>query len=357
MTGGIEAAGDLATGAIWGRAVEPHAGEAHGETPHGLCLNCGTTLTGAYCHACGQPEHIHRTLSAIWHDLAHGVFHFEGKVWRTLPMLVTRPGELTRRYIAGERARFVSPLALFLFIIFLMFAILSIAGKHLEAPDLSPGTNKQVEQGIDETITANAQTFTKLSNDRAALIKAGKPTAAVDAELDRIRKTLDRLNEVKETGDTGFARAVAKAHTGWERLDEGIKKGAENPNLLLYKLQSNAYKFSWLLIPISLPFMWLLFPWHRRVHLYDHTVFITYSLSFMTLFFVSLSLAVAAGLPTVPTIWLTLLVPPFHIYRQLRGAYRIGRASAIVRTLLLLGFAFIAVSIFVTLLLGLGLVG
>src|SRR5262245_452054 len=115
MTGGIEAAGDIATGAILARTVEPQAGEAHGhgEGLHGLCLNCGTALVGEYCHACGQPGHIHRSLSAIWHDLAHGAFHFEGKVWRTIPMLVTRPGQLTRRYIDGERARFVSPLALF----------------------------------------------------------------------------------------------------------------------------------------------------------------------------------------------------------------------------------------------------
>jgi hypothetical protein len=51
------------------------------------------------------------------------VFHFEGKIFRTLPMLVFRPGALTRRYIAGERARFVSPLALFLFTVFAMFAV------------------------------------------------------------------------------------------------------------------------------------------------------------------------------------------------------------------------------------------
>ena len=56
------------------------------------------------------------------------MFHFEGKVWRTLPMLVAHPGSLTRRYIDGERARFVSPLALFLFFVFLMFATISSLG-------------------------------------------------------------------------------------------------------------------------------------------------------------------------------------------------------------------------------------
>ena len=35
----------------------------------------------------------------------HGVLHFEGKIWHTLPLLAWRPGELTRRYIDGQRAQ------------------------------------------------------------------------------------------------------------------------------------------------------------------------------------------------------------------------------------------------------------
>ena len=93
------------------------AGEvgADGHTHERACLNCGAALTGDYCHACGQHAHVHRTVSAFFHDLMHGVLHFEGKIWRTLPLLVVRPGELTWRYIEGQRARFVSPIALFLF--------------------------------------------------------------------------------------------------------------------------------------------------------------------------------------------------------------------------------------------------
>src|ERR1043165_6971337 len=96
---------------------------AHIETETGgACLNCGTPLGGRYCHACGQSSHVHRSLGSIVHDLAHGVFHFEGRIWRTAAMVPWRPGELTRRYVRGERARFVSPLALYLFTVFLMFA-------------------------------------------------------------------------------------------------------------------------------------------------------------------------------------------------------------------------------------------
>src|SRR4051812_4890944 len=112
MVGEIEAAGELATGTMLARAFEPHAGE--GREGGELCLNCGTALVGPHCHRCGQVGQVHRSLGAMGHDILHGVFHFDGKLWRTLPMLAWRPGELTRRYVEGERARFVSPMAIFL---------------------------------------------------------------------------------------------------------------------------------------------------------------------------------------------------------------------------------------------------
>jgi len=47
-------------------------------------------------------------------------------------------------------------------------------------------------------------------------------------------------------------------------------------------------------------------------------------------------------------------VPPFHMYRQLRGAYQLGRFSAIVRTLFLTTFAFIAGALFFVVVAALG---
>ncbi len=76
--------------------------------------------------------------------------------------------------------------------------------------------------------------------------------------------------------------AAASDNVG-EWLKGVFEKAKANPGLLLYKLQTNAYKLSWLLIPLSLPFMWLLFPFSRRFKMYDHTVVVTYSIAFMTM--------------------------------------------------------------------------
>ena len=132
---------------------------------------------------------------------------------------------------------------------------------------------------------------------------------------------------------------------------DAFAQAKENPQLVFYKIKTNAYKFSWALIPISVPFVWLLFPFSRRFRLYDHTVFVTYSLCFMMLLLIVGSLL---GLVSPSIASLAWLVPPFHMYRQLRGAYGVGRFGALWRTMALTVFAFIAIGLFASLLVTLG---
>ena len=114
-----------------------------------------------------------------------------------------------------------------------------------------------------------------------------------------------------------------------------MRHARENPELLLYKMKNSAYKYSWALIPISLPFIWLLFPFSRRYGLYDHAVFTTYSLTFMSLLTVVLAVLGAVGIPEWMLWTAAGIIPPIHIYKQLKGAYRLNRLTAGIRTALL----------------------
>jgi hypothetical protein len=349
----IEPIADAITGGLAARAVEPSSGiDASGHTSERACLNCGTPLAGDFCHACGQRGNVHRTLGSLGHDLLHGVLHFEGKIWKTLPMLAWRPGELTRRYIAGERARFVSPLALFLFSVFLLYAVLSSMPSAF-LKDLSEGITTspaQLEQA-DEKLGSD---LADLRQARAKLEQQNKPTAEVDANIartERAQKAIAELNgnktpAISVTTDTGTSV------NSW--LDERWKAAKANPQLLIYKLKTSAYKYSWALIPMSLPFVWLLFAFNRRYKAYDHAIFIIYSLSFMSLLAVVLSAAahVPGWSSTVSILFLVL--PPIHLYRQLRGAYQLRRRSALWRALLLTFFACIALTFWITGLMVLG---
>lgn len=378
MSGDIESIGAAVTAGLAGHAVEPRrGGKAHGDAPL-RCLNCGATLAGPHCHHCGQRADVHRSFGAIGHDLVHAIFHFEGKVWNTLPLLAWRPGDLTRRYIHGERARFVSPLALFLFTVFLTYAVLAMVGS---GGDFGEALSRAA---AEQTRTTAIKDSMQAEVDRIDVRLARRDLPASErAELVRERATLQQSADYlgvarsRSKAERDEARAAGppvlesptdqietsvafltlnKVDTGVPVIDEGLKKALANPALVLYKLQANAYKFAWALIPLSLPFMWLLFPFSRRFHTYDHFVFVTYSISAMLLLFVVvrlLNLTVFGDF----SIFCAMLYMPFHMYRQIRGAYRTSRPGALVRAVLLLYFSLFAVTAFMLLLLALGVVG
>ena len=337
--GGIEAVGDAVTGGMLGRALEPEAGEANdkGHTHEKNCLNCGTPLSGPCCSACGQRAHVHRSIRGFFQDFLQSLFNFEGKIWRTLPMLAWRPGEMTRRYIAGERARFVSPVALYLFTVFAMFAALNLTG------ELSPSsTGAHIQNGLKESIKEDEAALVKLEAKRTLTVAVHQDVADLDRKIAKRKKDIAEAQTALNTGKAFVAGDVDNGTPGWIR--PFIKNARDNPELVTAKVQDATTKYSWLLILFSVPFLWLLFPFSRRFNTYDHMVFVTYSLSFMMLLVIAWSLLVAAGLATLGN--LLFFVPPFHMYRQLKGAYQLGKFSAIMRTMALVTFAFAAAGIF-----------
>jgi hypothetical protein len=351
-----EAMGTAAEGALAGRVFagprEESEGLDKGRFHERACLNCGTELIGPHCHACGQKAHLHRTLGALGHDIAHGALHLDGKTWRTLPLLVARPGELTRRYIAGERAKFVSPMALFLFSIFLMFAVFQAVG--LSAPTEIP-TREGLARNV-VSMRANLVEDQQALRGRIAKLPPGDPRrAALEGELAELTQAVAALDEAKNvTQVTNGVVTVRTLNTGWRWFDKALDKWRENPGLMLYKLQTNSYKFSWLLIPLSLPFMWLLFAWKRGVRVYDHAIFVTYSIAFMSLLFVVASLLGVWGVPSGVIVPLVTLLPAWHLYRQLRGAYGLSRFSALWRLAVLIVMIAIVIMLFLQILFVLG---
>ena len=362
MTGEIGNLGEAVTAGLAGAAMEPdHGSSAAGERKR--CLNCGTVLAGSHCHRCGQKSHVHRSFAGIGHDLLHAVLHFDGKFWNTLPLLIWRPGDLTRRYIHGERASFISPLALFLFAVFLTYAVLASVGAGDAGFDAMHAAERQ--QTINGARDAMRGSLAKVDAKLTAAERSGAPTEALERERSGIISTARALGLVDDSGprptisDTAQRNfSVTDVKTGVPVIDQGIARANANPGLLLYKLQANAYKFAWALIPLSMPFLWLLYPFSRRFHMFDHFVFVTYSISFMLLLFVGLRLAsflpdniggpiFAIGIPYIA----------FHLYRQLRGAYRSSRAGAALRTMLLLVFCSVTVILFLLLLLAMGIMG
>ncbi len=97
-----------------------------------------------------------------------------------------------------------------------------------------------------------------------------------------------------------------------------------------------------------------LFAFRGDFGLYDHAIFSIYSLSFMSLGVVALTLFGWLGLPSAIVSLAAIFVPPVHMYRQLKGTYSLGRFGALWRTFALLIITSITSSIFVSFLFWMG---
>ena len=367
MTLDPESGGALVTAALAAHEIDPAAAPAgqggkadaaDGGKPAAAhdsdCANCGAQLTGPYCHRCGQSAHVHHSLLHLGEEFLHGLLHFDAKAWRTLPLLVFQPGRLTRNYIEGKRTRYVSPLALFLFMVFLMFFVVSSVTHMGGAGGAGlPGPRNTIAADVASAKKELAGAQATLAAKRAAgapLPSVQAAQAAVTAATARLTDAEEALAVVTDAGNGNLDKVVSKLRlkeaqidTSFPAVDHALKSALDNPQLTLYKLKNAASKYSFMLVPMSLPFLWLLFFWKRGVTMYDHAVFSLYALSFMALLVISVTLLEKTGLSTVAgnLLW---MAPPFHMFAQLRGAYRLRVWGALWRTVALL---FIALGVMV----------
>lgn len=297
--------------------------EAHGE-----CANCDTHLQGAYCHACGQKAHLHTRLRHLAGEFVEGIAHFDGRLWRTLPLLAFRPGTLSRRWREGKRVRYVAPLHVFLFGIFLLFVIPSFTGRHLINIPEGAGADFKIESG---------------GVDAVVLDMEQDPARAAEAQAriaDARRRAGGALSTTRQA-----AGAAPDQPTEFERgFMEKVKKVFEQREYYSYKIESLAYKLSFVVVPITMAILWVLLLFKRGYTLYDHAVVALYGIGVF-----AVMIAVALALPGRAANWAVnalLVLAPLHAVVHLKGAYALSWPGALIRGVFLGFFTSIAFGVF-----------
>jgi Protein of unknown function (DUF3667) len=93
-----------------------------------VCLNCATPLVGPFCSSCGQrdvppyPSVRELAVDAFWE-----LSGWDGRFATTVRALFRRPGMLTREFLEVRRARYISPLRLYLMASLVYFLISAAA--------------------------------------------------------------------------------------------------------------------------------------------------------------------------------------------------------------------------------------
>ena len=120
--------------------------------PDAHCRNCGSPLYGEHCYACGQPtKGLVRHFGSILGDAVDTLFNLDGRIVRTLPPLLLRPGFLSMEYFEGHRVRYVSPVRLFI-----VLCLATFFAAKLATPSFNIGKSSDGGDGGDSGVRISA---------------------------------------------------------------------------------------------------------------------------------------------------------------------------------------------------------
>lgn len=75
-----------------------------------ICKNCETEFEGNFCIQCGQKSSVKKlNWKFLWHDIQHGLLHFDNGIFFTIKELTLRPGNTIREFTEGKRVKHFKP--------------------------------------------------------------------------------------------------------------------------------------------------------------------------------------------------------------------------------------------------------
>jgi acyl-CoA synthetase (AMP-forming)/AMP-acid ligase II len=124
-------------------------------TPAAPCRNCGGALpeSARFCPHCGQETNLRPpTVGEFVQQFGGAYVATEGALWRTLKLLLLKPGALTAEYLAGRRKHYVLPLRLYLTVSLVVLLALRVHGGFVEVRtdgvSISPGASGRIDLGF-----------------------------------------------------------------------------------------------------------------------------------------------------------------------------------------------------------------
>ncbi|WP_167605948.1 DUF3667 domain-containing protein [Maribellus sediminis] len=155
------------------------------------CKNCETEFTGHYCPNCGQAvKEFDKPFSFIFYNFLGDFFAFDTRFFKTLFLLIAKPGFLTKQYFDGKRVRYAPPFRIYIFVSFILFLL------------LQNFTNRGLTTVLDSELDGD-----KIGLDSASMVVADSILSTVNQDMDP---------EQKAVVDSLVAPFVVKDTTGEE---------------------------------------------------------------------------------------------------------------------------------------------
>ncbi len=319
------------------------------------CLNCGTRLRGQYCGNCGQRSRSR--LISLWElisDAFGDLFEFDSRLWQTLIPLLIRPGQLTRDYLEGRRARYMPPFRTYLVLSVIFFVVAFFNPRDdlglLFEPEPEPSPEEVAEK---EAAAADARQEV-LDELAAEGIIVGEMIPEEDLEdfADVVEADSGGLNIQidEETGECIIDANGLSEMPEWlqkrltpERLKRVCERiGADDGKTFIDLLLDNIPVALIVLMPLMALVLKILYPLSRR-YFVEHLLFFVHYHAF---FFLILTLEIAfasvsellpiPGVLTILAIVAASLYIPVYLYLAMRRVYGQGHILTFIKYVALL---------------------
>ncbi len=290
------------------------------------CLNCGTVVAGRHCAQCGQAADVHvLSMKEVAGDVTHSLLHLDSRVWRTLRLLVRRPGELTREFVAGRHQMYIPPFRLYLAISILFFALQAILPDY-DAFDVDSAGNVVYAP-------VQVQDPDRLKKEIEADVREDLKKEGLDVEQQKMSAPKQGTCDVSIFEGTRFDDFERRLERACEQMRaDGGARFAE-------RFAAAAPKLMFFFLPLMAAVA-LLFYWKPRRLYAEHLVLFLHNHAFTFLLLgVSSTVSAVSELP-LPLIGVIDIVNVFltffliwYVYRSMRVVYGEGRVKTSLKYL------------------------
>ena len=274
-----------------------------------VCLNCGTPLTGPFCAGCGQRDvPPYPSVRELAVDAISEFSGWDGRLASTLRTLVRQPGVLSREFLEGRRARYISPLRVYLTASVVYFLVAAAS------PDVRLESGKTLFLGM----------------------RIGATTKDDSLPLSRPERVGESASRALETGDALSPAERAAALEDIARapalIQPFLRRAVEDPGGFKRRILETMPRMLFVLLPIFAGILALFYrgrkyPEHLYFAIHLHA-FIFLALTFSELLKFTHSAMLVSAASLITSIWI-----PIYATLAFRRVYGGSLARTVVKEL------------------------
>jgi hypothetical protein len=331
------------------------------------CLNCYHPLdiSDKYCPNCSQLNSTKKlAFNDFFNEFFAGIFAYDSRFYRTLGVLVFKPGKISKDYIEGKRVRYANPYRFYLSASIIFFLIWSLTHQAEPPVEINQRATTEQHAKVDSILAANRAENPNLQEILKPVVTANdsivKDSYIPETALDTINFPQALFSQWQVFSDFYKRTEIRNPHVALDSLNYAdnsfnqwfykktvdIERFSTDPDLFWNYFYGKVPFIIFFYLPVFAIFIWLLYL--RRPFTYmEHLIFTFHNQTTWFIFY-GISISLDAVMDTDLFSWIATGLFVFYLYKAFRRFYGQGRVKTILK-FIIINFIFFILAIIATL--------